>query len=274
MDRSILIVGISFLFVLSLITPVTPGSDNKTKNVTVILDGKIGENEWFVSCVNITFDYNPEEVELIYYNIDNGNWSTYYEMFQVCEDGYHKIMWYYIDLNGNNSEVEELDFKIDKTAPCIILSYYIINEGNDTILIEFTATAIDDTSGMNKVEFYNNYELQKTVYGAGPTYTWETTIDIDYFVFGFIFNIKITDEYIKFFAIVVNTCLLDNFSNSNFKTYAYDNAGNSAEDMIHSPGQPYYSTVYFRRFTFINDYEGYIGRFFIIATFEFKPIEV
>ena len=39
--------------------------------------------------------------------------------------------------------------------------------------MRFIATATDDTSGMERVEFFLNDELQETVYGTEPTYEWE-----------------------------------------------------------------------------------------------------
>jgi hypothetical protein len=36
-----------------------------------------------------------------------------------------------------------------------------------------TTTATDETSGMERVEFYISSELQETVYGEGPEYTWQ-----------------------------------------------------------------------------------------------------
>ena len=36
----------------------------------------------------------------------------------------------------------------------------------------FTATATDDMSDMNRVEFLFNNVVQETIYGIGPTYVW------------------------------------------------------------------------------------------------------
>ena len=212
-------------------------------------------------------------VNTTYYRVDGVIWYNYTEPFILDFDGENILIEFYsVDNAGNQEEVKSVKINIDKTKPVICLEYEIT--GGDPVNgweLTFTAIAIDDTSGMNRVEFYNKDGLQKTVYEVGPTYTWETTIDIDYLVCGFIVNRKITDEYVKFFAIVVSTRELN--YGSYYKAYAYDNAGNSDYGMIPDGPPPYYSTVFFKKFTFINDYEGYIGRFFIKATFEFIPIE-
>jgi len=40
----------------------------------------------------------------------------------------------------------------------------------------FITTATDDMSGMERVEFYFNSEVQETVYGPGPEYTWQVRL--------------------------------------------------------------------------------------------------
>ena len=65
---------------------------------------------------------------------------------------------------------------MDQTVPNIDLAYEVVGgnaiEGWDFV---FTATATDDMSGMDRVEFYLNDVLQATVTGTGPTYEWGFT---------------------------------------------------------------------------------------------------
>jgi len=258
----VLFIGVCFQSVFAV--------EIKTRNVTVILEGEIGGNHWFVSCVNVTFDYNPEEVYLIYYKLDSGDWSIYSEMFQVCEDGPHEIMWYCIDVNGTQSAVAVLDFKIDKTIPEICLGY----EVKDWNVI-FTATAMDETSGMNKVDFYKNGIFQETVNGSGPIYQWKQPYLLSVKIIGLILNPEITDEYVNFYAAIVKISgsLNYEFIYSTFKAVAYDNAGNSNFANIVSPcfrliSFPFLGIYLFQNLSFPSHYEGYIGKFFIKATFD------
>lgn len=230
-----------------------------------IFNGTMGWNGWFVSCVTVTFIYNPEEISAVYYKVDGGSWQNYSISFDVCTDGAHKLCWFYVDNNGNQSDVECIDFKIDQTPPEIYLEWKAYKEGGIWWIL-FTAIAEDACSGMNRVEFYLNDVLIETIVGSFPEYEVIIELKIESFsVHGLICNRKIIEDNISFFALVVWTDVSYNFNSweGPATAYAYDDAGNwNFDDLpIHSPPGPLLK--FFKHFTFRNNYEGYIGRFFI-----------
>ena len=123
---------------------------------------------------------------------------------------------------------------------------------------------------MNKVEFYVNQELYETINGSGPIYQWIYHYSLPYdnlSVRGLICNSKITDEFVKFFAIIIKI-LGPEVNLPSVCAFGYDNAGNldyyCTSNSIPGKGIYYY---FFENLTIPNNYKGYIGRFFIYATF-------
>jgi hypothetical protein len=225
-----------------------------------------GENGWYVDDVSVTLNATDDMsgVNVTYYRIDYGIWMEYSEPFTLSKDGDDILIEYYsVDYAGNVEDIKSLIVDIDQTHPDIGLMYEIYE--NNTFI--FTATALDEMSGMERIEFYNYSRLQEVVYGLGPEYHWIVTLDILTSYWGFICKKEITEEYIRFFAI----CIRQQDVSSNlysFSAHAYDNAGNSHYDWIQNhPPRPEYH--YFKWFTLNNYYGGYIWRFLIFATFSF-----
>jgi len=141
---------------------------------------------------------------------------------------------------------------------------------------EFTAYAVDEMSGMDCVEFYLNGEMMATIHDSGPEYTWiyhfPGLSDSKFKVRGFICDLEITDEYVDFYAFMVKISK-DQLDEHIFYAWGYDNAGNRKCDGIDHPTIPidtiYPGLYYLRRFTLPNNYTGYIGNFFIYATFSY-----
>ena len=125
---------------------------SEERGVNVTLNGTMGENGWYISCVYIQISFGPD-VQSFYYQFNGGGWQQYTEPFgPICEDGEHTFCWFYVDNEGNQSDVECIDFKIDQTAPTIELTW---DEENKMII----ADVDDETSGVAKVEFYVNDEF-------------------------------------------------------------------------------------------------------------------
>ena len=126
---------------------------------------------------------------------------------------------------------------------------------------------------MNRVEFYINGELHETIIGPGPNYEsiYPLYYEGIYNVRGFILNPEITDEYVKFYSILVTISAYEKSlphltAHANF----YDNAGNwdfvtIVEPSLPAPIVP--GIFLFQNMTLPNNYTGHIGRFFIKATF-------
>jgi hypothetical protein len=216
----------------------------------------MGENGWYDSDLTITITWDPEEIAAVYYRLDDGEWTLYTEPIVVSEDRVHTFEWYCIDNEGNQSAVCGFDFKIDQTDPIIELTW----DGENSKLI---ADVSDETSGVNRVEFYVDKKLIGTVTEEPYEYEWSgigtghivQAIVYDNAgneaiscpfpppprtrVFGIIRNPEFTEETVSLFAVVVvsNTC----------------------------------RPCILRQLTFQNSYSGYISEHFIFAVFEYGP---
>ena len=132
-----------------------------------------GLNGWYNTDVKVKLaatDTAGSGVQKIEYKINTGSWLTYTAEVTVSTEG--PITFYYraTDKVGNVETEKTTTFKIDKTKPLIAMNYTAEKVGGKWYVV-VTATCSDATSGMAKVEFYFNAELQLTVNGTGP-YVW------------------------------------------------------------------------------------------------------
>lgn len=280
-----LVVGIIILLIHGIIFPsiaVSNKDDNTPPITTFALDPPEpnGENGWYVSDVNVTLNATDDMsgVKEIYYrvaesvwNVHTGDFLIFTLDFDCLEDGL--IEFYAVDFAENKEEIKSFTIDIDQLPPFVDLTWEVVG-GNplDGWEIVFTATANDECSGVEGVEFYLNDVLQETVSGPGPTYSWMLLyfppMSSKILVCGLILNRNVTDEYVNFYALVV---LVSNIPGAEFifKACAYDLAGNKACDEtlpsvpdIIEPG-----LYLFQSLTLQNNYKGYIGKFSIFATF-------
>jgi len=247
----------------------------ESQGINITLNGTMGNDGWYVSDVIISFTVDNINVSSIEYKLDNGSWQTYTvpEIIRVLEDGYHSFRLMVIYTDGNIEYTKPVYFKIDQTKPRPALCYtYRRNPWHGWDII-YTVSAIDSMSGMNRVEFYkwnanNTYELREIITGPGPIYTWFHHYP-SLWVRGLICHKMITDEYVKFYAVIVT--ISGNWDGGEgAKVIAYDNAGNWDYKEIEFPSHPLTiepGTYLFQNVTLPNNYTGNIGRFFIRATF-------
>jgi len=131
-----------------------------------------GENGWYISDFSITLNATDDwsGVDLTYYKANGHQWQVYTDPFDVYTNG--EIACYSTDKAGNQETSKSVIIKMDTTPPQIFLNYTW--EGNPWHGYEFifTATCTDSMSGMDKVEFYLNDEVEYVVTGPGPTYVW------------------------------------------------------------------------------------------------------
>jgi hypothetical protein len=133
-----------------------------------------GENGWYVSNITVILNATDDEsgvkeIRYIYngYHTIPGDNGTF-----IIEDEVASVECWAID-NVENEEIHHLFiFDMDKTKPTITMEYTWKGNPITGYTFTFTATATDDKSGMERVEFYFNNVLQKTVTGPGPTYQW------------------------------------------------------------------------------------------------------
>ena len=278
MNIKVLVISIIFLFIGMSINlsrgNITFYDDTTPPVTTYTLDPPEpdGLNSWYISEVNITLNATDDlsGVNETYYKIDNGTWNIYSESFIIKIDGYHVLEFYSVDNAGNIEDLKSVEFKIDKTAPKIDLKYEVTG-GNaiDGWEFTFTATATDKTSGMDYVEFWINDDLQETVIEHGPEYSWTCVLfhPCCFSIRGLIRNLEITDEFVRFYAIIVfiSGRPLD------ICAHAHDKAGNWDKDCTEKPKPPVITPqgiTLFKNFKFPKNYEGYIGKYLIWANFK------
>ncbi len=142
-------------------------SDGRQEPIPSVF-GQIGENQWYVTGVTISFEFDPQRVVQIQYKLGE-IWYIYDDPFNVVNDGVYMIPWFWVDLFNNSNYGGPIEFKIDKTAPTIELTKKIT--GKEEII--FTADAVDAVSAIEKVEFYLDDVLILTDTEEPYQYTWE-----------------------------------------------------------------------------------------------------
>jgi hypothetical protein len=175
-----------------------------------------GENNWYTSPVQVHLygeepctccDVHSGVKEIVY--ILNGVQSSVSGSegtFTISEDGVHHVEYYAVDNVGHEEIIHHsFEVAIDTTDPTVELIYTVFDDGGTT-KVEFTALASDETSGMNRVEFFIGSTLEETVDSPGP-YKWEITWQSDY-------------------------------KTKTFYAYAYDNAGNADSDDVYGGDIP------------------------------------
>jgi hypothetical protein len=145
-----------------------------------------GENGWYVSDLEVTLTASDPLVEdvssgvkEINYKVGTGSWQTIdgasgtFTITQADDGNDVPVEYYAVDNVGNEEAHHTFTVDMDQTVPTIDLQYEV-GEGNpiEGWLMIFTATCSDDTSGMDRVEFFLNDGHQLTVTGSGPTYQW------------------------------------------------------------------------------------------------------
>jgi len=281
-----LVLAVVVLFICVTVTPsigISRYLDDTTPPVTTISfnpPGPDGQNGWYVHSVTVTLNATDDDsgINITYYSIDIEDQQIYTEPFILSKDGVHLLQYFSIDIAGNKEEKKSVEMNIDRTKPRIGLDCEWA-DGNpmDSSDILFTADASDGTSGMNRVEFYFNGHFWTVVYGSGPTYQWILHYPAVYNlkVRGLIRNPEVSDEYVKFYAVVVITKEeISYLPQATFKAIGYDNAGNTEFNICDLPEPPLFPLLggyLFRNVTLpFDDYHGYIGKFFIRATFDWN----
>jgi hypothetical protein len=176
-----------------------------------------GENGWYVSDLEVKLTaFDPlvmdvsSGVDMIKYEVGGGATQTIMGssgsfLITQADDADDLLVEYWaVDNVGNTESSHTFTVDMDQTPPTVDLTYEVIS-GNPIQgwVLEFTATTADTTSSMDRVEFFLNELLQKTVMGSGPIYKWS-------FIYHGGLNIDVRAD-------------------------AYDIAGNMASDIIEGP---------------------------------------
>lgn len=144
--------------------------DNTPPETNYTLNGTLGEEGWYVSEVNITFNASDSlsGIAITKYKIDDGDWENYSNGVIIGSNGTHTIYFYSIDNAGNAEAERNFTIKIDRKPPSVSLTapkdgyLYIFGReilptafGKTKIIGKFTAiaTASDTLSGIRYVQF-------------------------------------------------------------------------------------------------------------------------
>jgi len=167
--------------------------DNTPPHTSHLLDGDIGNNDWYISPVQITLQANDSlsGIQSTQYTINNGTTSQYTNPFTIETSGEYIVQYYSIDNAGNEESFHTVTFRINREKPSVTLdspqmgSLYFggrkiaslpfnmtIILGN--IYVEITAT--DDTSSVTRVEFYVDDELAYSTTDYPYGWLWDDPI--------------------------------------------------------------------------------------------------
>jgi hypothetical protein len=167
--------------------------------IDFILNGTMGENNWYVSNVTVTI----VDGNYTYFRIDDGNWTVYTGPFIISTDGEHII-----GTTPDFEHVYNITIKIDQTAP-MLFDFFMSRAG--IFKWKLLANVSDETSGINRVEFYFNDNFVNTSYTPGPYIVyWRGSMRLLQLKYLLLYHIPFS----LFYFYVQPQCIV------------YDNAGN------------------------------------------------
>ena len=176
---------------------ITAKLDFNPPETTCTLTGTLGLNNWYTSSVQIQFSATDDlsGVKATYYRLDGGSQTTYPPAKTVSSNGVHTIDYWSVDNVGNVEAFGTKSFKIDSEDPQVaitkpgpgiywrdmklwpILSFTLLPWTNTYIFrfITIEASANDNFSGVDRVEFYIQGVLKETDTTAPYGWLWHET---------------------------------------------------------------------------------------------------
>ena len=142
-----------------------------TKPEIEIISGEVGQNDWYVSDVEIGIKQKDEKGTKTVYKIKGTEQKeitqiTDDEKITLSKDGVYKIIAYTYGEEGNKSQVEEKIIKINKTGIEAIIDYTPDTETTDPVIATVTfnkeGITITNNEGKNTYEFTENGEFTFT----------------------------------------------------------------------------------------------------------------
>jgi hypothetical protein len=133
-----------------------------------------GENGYYVSNVTVTLNATDNEsgVDRIEYRIDGGSWKIIpgdNGTFVISQDGNDmNIEYRAVDNVGNVESTNSFTIDMDQTPPVAEEITWEAYKMDGIWYIDFTASAVDVTSGMDRVECIIEAGYNVTIVGAGP----------------------------------------------------------------------------------------------------------
>jgi len=152
----------------------------------IIVSGTMGENGWYISSVMVIFNFSSPPAPW-WYQINGDGWQQYSTPILIEPDGI-----YLVEATSDFELIYNVTVKIDQTPPDVnitqpkkgylyicLLNYIFKIIPNHIIIttiiigrINVMVNATDSLSGINRVEFYIDNELQYTDYTAPYEWLW------------------------------------------------------------------------------------------------------
>jgi hypothetical protein len=182
-----------------------------------------GENGWYVSDVNVSLSATDElsGVREIRYRTVEGEWKVqsgdYVELFldyDCLNDGL--IKYYAVDFAGTREKTNTFEIDIDQQPPEIKYNVTVVIEGliYKIYVVKISTLYFDNCSGIERIEFYINDELQETITGTGPEYVW--TFRYNKKIPKLFYKIRIYDEAGHHSDIIINSSDIHTKSRINY----------------------------------------------------------
>ena len=143
----------------------TISEDFEPGYVIVVFNREFGLNNWINNKACISIFYEPNSINEVFYQFNNGSWLFYENPIVISEDGTYVFSWYAVDSEEYNSTIESFSFKVDLTSPQInlIKSKLTVN------IVKFIAEVNDSTSGIDRVKFHSH---NLVFYDSDYPYEW------------------------------------------------------------------------------------------------------
>ena len=161
--------------------------DKIAPSSSIATNGILGENDWFISDVNvdITAIDNLSGVCKIEYSFDNVTWTEYMNPLVITAENYSTIYYRAIDVAGNIESTKFELIKLDKTSPVTSIHINGLVGSDDWFASNVTVTLIaeDLTSGVNKTLYsFDNSSWMKysdpfTITSKGSTTIYFKSVD-------------------------------------------------------------------------------------------------
>ncbi len=156
---------------------VTINIDMSSPVTEVSLDGNLGLEGWYFSCVTVTLSSEDAVSGIAYteYSIDGADWVVYNGPFVVSQDGQHQLTFRSADIAGNVESTQTESVRVDTNAPITMASLDgILGPGgwyrSDVTL---TLAASDSASGVADTQYsydgisWSTYNGPITLSGTG-----------------------------------------------------------------------------------------------------------
>ncbi len=160
--------------------------DTIAPKTTIIIEGIMGENDWYISTITTTFVTADATsgINATYYMLNNGPGNIYTLPFNISDEGIYNLTFYSVDNAGNIEDMNICTIKIDTKDPAVdlqkprektlyIFDRELIRLPLFTLIlgkITLKAQASDAISGIEKAQFLIDDEMRYS--DAVQPYEW------------------------------------------------------------------------------------------------------